>query len=180
MVLLAGAGADAAAIHRAATHPIEMTAADVATFRQWSKYLFEGPQVWTHQLHPPVSAEVRTAIWQSVRTDPGGTDPMVSYLLWKQSLDPTRFALYHPKLAPALRRISLARSSPTLPPLAPPTMTGSTSPSPTPSTPSTVPTTSPQNLIPGATPEPSTLLLAACMTAWAVRTLRHRQGDGGA
>jgi hypothetical protein len=179
VVLLACAGADAAAIHRAATHPIELTVADVATFREWSRYLLAGPEVWTQVLHPPVSAAVRTAIWQSVQTDPGGTDPMVNYLLWKQSLDPTRFAHYHPKLAPALRRISLARSSPTLPPLAPPTTTGSTSPSPAPSTPRTVPTTSPQNLVPCATPEPGMLLVAACMTAWAVRTLRRRQPVGG-
>ena len=37
-----------------------------------------------------------------------------NFLLWKQSLDPTRFAHYHPKLAPALHKIELARSSPTL------------------------------------------------------------------
>ena len=33
---------------------------------------------------------------------------MVNFLLWKQSLDPTRFARYHPKLAPVLHKIALA------------------------------------------------------------------------
>ncbi len=52
---------------------------------------------------------------------------MVNFLLWKQSLDPTRFAHYHPKLAPVLHKISLARSSPTLTQqVMPPTTTTST------------------------------------------------------
>lgn len=169
-MLLAGAGADAAAIHRAATRGPEMTAADVVSFKEWSKYLLEGPSVWTQVLHPPVTPAVRSAIWESVKTDPGGTDPMVDYLLWKQSLDPTRFALYHPKLAPALHKIELARSSPTLvSQAAPPTTTGS-------SAAPTSPTVAPQNLVPSAAPEPSMMLLAACMTAWSVRTLQRRDG----
>ncbi len=31
---------------------------------------------------------------------------MIQFLLWKQSLDPTRFAFYHPNLAPALTKLS--------------------------------------------------------------------------
>jgi hypothetical protein len=170
-VLLACAGADAAAIHRAGTHGVELTASDVTDFKAWSRYLLAGPTVWTKVEHPPVSEAVRSAIWQSVRTDPGGADPMVHYLLWKQSLDPTRFAHYHPKLAPVLHKIELARSSPTLVSQATPptTTTGSTGTS-------TSPTVSPQNLVPNAAPEPSTLLLAACMTAWAFRRLYRRDG----
>jgi hypothetical protein len=176
-VLLACTGADAAAIHRASSHGVDWTTSDVRDlpdFKEWSKYLLAGPTVWAKVEHPPVTDAIRSAIWQSVRTDPGGTDPMVDFLLWKQSLDPTRFAHYHPKLAPALHRIELARSSPTLVSQATPptTTTGSTGPSPTP------PTVAPQNLIPGAAPEPGTLLLAACMMAWAVRTLHHRDRYG--
>jgi hypothetical protein len=169
-VLLACAGVDAAAIHRAATHGVDWTTSDGPDIRQWSKYLLGGPTVWAKVEHPPVSEAVRSAIWQSVRTDPGATDPMVDFLLWKQSLDPTRFAHYHPKLAPALHKIELARSSLTLVSQAmpPPTTTGSSGTSPAP------PTVAPQNLNPGSAPEPSTLLLAACMTAWAVRRRHHR------
>ena len=55
-------------------------------------------RVWDQVAHPPVTAAVESAIWKSVRTDPGGTDRWSNFLLWKQSLDPTRFAHYHPKL----------------------------------------------------------------------------------
>jgi hypothetical protein len=174
MVLLACAEADAAAIHRAASHPVELTASDVTDFKEWSKYLLAGPTVWTRVEHPPVSAAVRSAIWKDVRTDPGGSDPMVNYLLWKQSLDPTRFAHYHPKLAQALHKIELARSSPTLVSQVWPATTGSVGTSSTPSAPGTTPVTAPQNLVPSAAPEPSMLLLAACLTAWAVRAFHHR------
>ncbi len=172
VVLLACADADAAAIHRAATHPVELSASDATDFKEWSKYLLHGPKYWTKVEHPPVSPAVRSAIWESVRTDPGGTDPMVNFLLWKQSVDPTRFAHYHPKLAPALHKIELARSSPTLvSQAAPPTTTTGSAVTP-PST--TTPTVAPQNLIPNAAPEPSTLLIAAGMIAWAVRKLQRR------
>jgi hypothetical protein len=174
MMVLACAGAEAAAIHRVKAHPFELSPSESPTFRQWSRYLLDGPSVWSKVEHPPVTEAVRSAIRESVRTDPGGADPMVNFLLWKQSIDPTRFAHYHPKLAPALHRIELARSSPTLVSHVWPATTGSGGTSTAPSPPSTTPTTSPQNLIPGAAPEPSTLLLAACMTAWAVRTLHGR------
>ncbi len=169
------AGADAAVIHREVAHPVELTAADVETFRHWSKYLLDGPETWTRIVHPPVTPAVRSAIWDSVRTDPGPSDPMVNYLLWKQSLDPTRFAHYHPKLAPALHRIELARSSPILVSQVSPTTTNSAGTTPAPSTPATNPVTSPQNLVPNAAPEPSMLLLAACMTGWAIGKLRRRE-----
>ena len=61
---------------------------------------------------------------------------MVHYLLWKQSLDPTRFAHYHPKLAPALDKIlKEAQTAPVAPQeLNPPSTSTSGE---TPSTPST-------------------------------------------
>lgn len=174
MVLLACAGADAAAIHRAAGHPRALTAADVVTFREWSRYLDRGPSMWTKVEHPPVTPALWSAIWRSIRTDPGPDDPMVNYLLWKRSLNPARFDRYHHALAPALRRIRLARSSPTVVSQAHPTTTGPTTPKTKRPAQGTVPITSPQILVPTIAPEPSMLLLAAGMTGWAIRRFHRR------
>lgn len=65
-----------------------------------------GPSVWATVPHPPVTPAIEQEIWQDIKTDPGGSDLMIQYLLWKQSLDPTRFAYYHPKLAPALTKVA--------------------------------------------------------------------------
>lgn len=181
VVLLACAGAEAAAIHHqsadAELTPVKgMPASEASVFKEWSQYLLAGPSAWAKVEHPPVTAAVRSAIWTSVKTDPGGTDPMVSFLLWKQSIDPTRFAYYHPKLAPALHRIALSRTSPTLVPTVGPSTSSSGGGTPATSTP---PTSSPQNLLPPAAPEPSTLLIAAGMTAWLVRRTLRRPPAGG-
>jgi hypothetical protein len=189
VVLMASAGANAAAIrHRGAVaaaiyqagaaHHMELTASDVTDFKDWSRYLLKGPTMWAEAVHPPVTMAIRSAIWQSVRTDPGGADPMVNFLLWKQSLDPARFAQNHPMLAPELHKIALARSSPKLLSHVVPTTTSSGGPStPTSRHPTHPTTTSQDNLIPPpAAPEPSMLLIAAGMTAWAVRKARGRHG----
>jgi hypothetical protein len=173
VVMWAGVGSDAAPIH----HSKESTA-DVAVFNEWSKYLLAGPTKWVEVEHPPVTAAVESAIWKSVKTDPGGTDPMVDFLLWKQSLDPTRFAHYHPKLAPVLHKISLARSSPTVTQqvtTAPTTTSTGGTASATPTSPVA---SEPQTLNPPASPEPSTLLLAVGMAAWAILRARSRRRDG--
>ena len=65
-----------------------------------------GPSVWSSVIHPPVTPAVESAIWKAIRTDPGETSPWIQFLLYKQSLDPARFAHYHPKLSPALDRLS--------------------------------------------------------------------------
>ena len=39
----------------------------------------------------------------------GPSDRLIDYLLWKQSLDPTRFARYHPGLGPALHKIAITQ-----------------------------------------------------------------------
>lgn len=180
--------AEAAAIHRrgaeagaetatAAAHIGGIPEADLATFKEWSRYLLAGPSAWAEVDHPPVTEAVRSAIWTSVRTDPGGTDPMVDYLLWKQSIDPTRFAHYHPRLAPALHRIAMARTSPVVSPPQSPTTTVSASGGGTSSPPaaSTAPgSLEPQNLLPPSVPEPGMVLLAAGMTAWFVRRMHGR------
>jgi hypothetical protein len=74
-------------------------------YNTWSGYLMGGPSVWATVPHPPVTPAIKAEIWHDIKTDPGGSDLMVQYLLWKQSLDPTRFAYYHPQLAPALTKL---------------------------------------------------------------------------
>jgi hypothetical protein len=171
VVLPGGALVEASVIHHR-----DKTAAEVQATPEWSKFLDGGPKVWADVVHPPVTPAVVSEVWRDIKTDPGGTDPMIEFLLWKQSIDPTRFAHYHPKLAPALHRISLARSeTTTTQAIAPTTGSGGTTSPSTPSTPSSPPPTSePQNLIPTPTPEPSTLLIAAGMAAWAVVKTRRR------
>ena len=75
-------------------------------YSSWSKYLMGGPSVWASVPHPPITAAIRAEIWKDIKTDPGGTDLMIQWLLWKQSVDPARFAFYHPHLAPALNKIT--------------------------------------------------------------------------
>ncbi len=157
-----GVRAEAAAIHHE-----DLSPADVTALEEWSRYLKRGPNVWEHVLHPPVTAAVRSLIWQDVKTDPGGADPMVRFLLWKQSLDPTRFAYYHPKLAPALHKI--AETTPTAPQLlGPPPTSSSGGTLPAPSGNSGGSTASP-------VPEPSTLLLALGMAGWGLLWIRRKQ-----
>jgi hypothetical protein len=179
VLLLACLDANAAAIHRHGAHTSAaefpgIPAAELSVFKEWSRYLLAGPTAWAKVEHPPWTQAVQSAAWESIKTDPGPTDPMVNFLLWKQAIDPPRFAHYHPKLAPALHRIAMTRSSKTLVSHEGPTTTSTGSIWGTSTTPTTTPTTSQDNLIPQPVPEPSMLLLAAGMTAWFVRRVRVR------
>jgi hypothetical protein len=174
LLVVAGVLPGGALVEASAIHHRDMTAAEVQAAGEWSKFLKGGPTVWADVVHPPVTPAVISEIWKDVKTDPGGTDPMIEFLLWKQSIDPTRFAHYHPKLAPALHRISLARSeTTTTQAIAPSTGSGGTTSPSTPVVPP--PTTEPQNLIPTPSPEPGTLLIAAGMATWAVVKTRGRR-----
>jgi hypothetical protein len=191
LVVMACPGADAAPIHHrgadllameetVAAHPVKLRASDIPVFKEWSTFLHRGPALWAEADDPPLTPAVWSAIWHSVRTDPGGASPMVDFLLWKQSIDPPRFAHYHPTLAPVLHRDRLARSSPHLVSHEVAAATNPGGPTTPSSTPSTQPTTSPGNLNPPTVPEPGMLLIAAGLTAWAVRKLRGRDGREGA
>jgi hypothetical protein len=169
VVLPRGALVEASAIHHR-----DRTEAVVHASPEWSKFLGGGPKIWADVVHPPVTPALVAEVWRDIRTDPRGSEPLIEFLLWKQSIDPTRFAHYHPKLAPALHRLSLARlSTTTTQAIAPATGSGGTT-----SPPSSVvppPTSEPQNLIPTPSPEPGTLLIAAGMAAWAVARMRGRR-----
>ena len=72
-------------------------------------------------------------------------NPMIEYLEWRRSLDPTRFTYYHPNLSPALAQLL---SSPSLPAsIPPPTYT----PVPEPTT-----TTATAHGSPSSAPAPAT------------------------
>jgi PEP-CTERM motif len=138
--------------------------------RSWSEYLLGGPTVWDRVPHPPVTDAVKREIGRALKTDPGGTAPMVQFLLNKQSLDPKRFDHYHPRLAPLLARFKTPTTSTTTTTTIP--TTGAqvvTTPSTT--TPTiTTPTIEAQTTggPPSQTvPEPGALLLAIGMAGWA-------------
>ena len=86
-------------------HRYEVAVAERAA-HSWSAYLLAGPKLWSSVIHPSVTPEVRASIWHALRTDADEANPWVHFLLWKQSLNPTRFARYHPHVAPVLNRIS--------------------------------------------------------------------------
>jgi len=126
----------------------------------WTNFLAGGPQTWATTHAPAFTPAVRSTIWQVLKTDTEAqsiTNPMIDYLLWRRSLDPTRCTSYHPNLSPALAQLLSSPSLRTHDPR--PTYT------PVPET-----TTAPQALSssPPAVPEPSSLLLAVAMTGWGI------------
>jgi hypothetical protein len=142
----------------------EAARAEEAVAHSWSAYLTAGPSVWKSTIHPEVTPDVRTAIWRALGSDAPETSAWVQFLLWKQSLDPTRFARNHPHVAPVLSRIVTTASSQVTP-------TPTTS---TPTTSSTTPITEPQTLAP-TVPEPAAWLLALGMTGWGLRWRRRQR-----
>jgi len=168
-LILIGAGClgfrtvEAAPIHRdhERLDAQEASLARTGMFRSWSEYLMGGPSVWSSVIHPPVTPGVESAIWKAIRTDPGETSPWIEFLVYKQSLDPARFAHYHPKLSPALDRLSASpTAAQTLNPDSPTTSTGGT----------TAPLTEAQQI-----PEPATWLLAIGMAGWGAWCRRHKR-----
>ncbi|MGO9601608.1 MAG: hypothetical protein ACLP7Q_26840 [Isosphaeraceae bacterium] len=188
LVLVAFAIAGVSAGHRgayAATIKEDSLARrEAKAFASWTPFLSAGVHTWATRHAPAFSPAVESTIWTLLKSDSRSQaigDPMIEYLLWRRSLDPTRFASYHPNLSPALARLL---TTPTLPNNAPPptftpepqtTTLPQTSTSPqtsailSPQTVSPPPSSSsPQQIAPAAIPEPGTLVLAICMTGWAV------------
>jgi hypothetical protein len=133
-------------------HAAISRSAESAVSGSWSEYLMGGPSVWATVPHPPVTPTIESEIWQAIKSDPGASDPMVQFLLWKQNLDPERFASFHPKLAPALTKLTTPTTAPQQ--LIPPT---STTPG------SGLPPPEPQRI-----PEPSSLLVAFGLIGWGI------------
>jgi PEP-CTERM motif-containing protein len=120
-----------------------------------------GTQTWSTTHAPAFTPAIESTIWQVLKTDTEAqaiSNPMIEYLEWRRSLDPTRFTSYHPNLSPALAQLLSSPSLPTNPPspTAPQVLSN-------PATPSAAP-----KVFPPAVPEPSSLLLAAAMTGWGI------------
>jgi hypothetical protein len=183
-VVLGTPGVEASAIHHRdkssadAREHRDASPGPTGVYLEWSRYLAAGPKVWARVVHPPVTKGVDAWVWKDVRTDPGGDDRMVDFLLYKQSVDPPRFDHYHPNLAPILHRIALSRvSKETTQAIAPSTGSGGSTSTSAPATIPTPVTIEPQNLVPSPSPEPNTLLIAFGMAAWAVvQARRVRRG----
>jgi hypothetical protein len=162
----------------AARKKVVLTPANERVFVAWTHYLAAGPTTWSSKHAPAFTPAIRTTIWDVLRTDTQAqslANPMIDYLLWRRSLDPTRFTANHPNLSPALAQLL---NTPSLPAGVPP-------PTYTPVPQSTVsPQTvtpplhdpSPQSISPPAVPEPSSWLLAVGMTGMALWWRRRMNG----
>ena len=109
----------------ATTKKLELSPSEVKTFEAWTHFLTDGPPTWSTTHAPAFTPAIRSTIWQVLDTDTQAqsiVNPMIDYLEWRRSLDPTRFTHFHPNLSPALAQLL---SSPSLP-------AGVTPPSPTP------------------------------------------------
>jgi hypothetical protein len=147
-------------LQAAATKKLVLTPSEAQTFEAWTKFLAEGIQTWSTTHAPAFTPAIESTIWQVLNTDSAAqanSNPMIEYLEWRRSLDPTRFTSYHPNLSPALAQLL---SSPSLP--FPETTTAPQVLS-SPATPSSA-----QSVSPPAVPEPNSLLLAATMTGWGI------------
>ncbi|MFI5460835.1 MAG: PEP-CTERM sorting domain-containing protein [Isosphaerales bacterium] len=145
---------EAAPIHGNHAHQdaLEASLAHAGRYQSWSGYLMGGPSVWSSVIHPRITPAVESAIWKAIRTDPGETSPWIQFMLYKQSLDPVRFAHYHPNLSPALNRLSASST------VAQVVTPGSST---TPNGGTATPLTLGQEI-----PEPATWLLAIGLAGW--------------
>jgi hypothetical protein len=188
MVLLGAAvptmAARGAVAHRALARGNGFATGRASAFLAWDRYLTAGPQIWTRSKAPSFTPAVRGAIWDAVRNDSQAqslANPMIDYLLWRRSLNPMRFSIFHPQLSPALAQLL---SPPPVPVTIPPPVF---TPVPPPSdtapqtvTPPLVPPVS-QDVTPPAVPEPSSIILAAGMLGWGLwwrRRINAKLGEG--
>lgn len=168
-------------LQAATTKRFVLTTAEAKTFEAWTKFLAEGTPTWSTTHAPAFTPAIESTIWQVLKTDTEAqsiANPMIDYLEWRRSLDPTRFTDNHPNLSPALAQLLSSPSLPANPP--PPTDTpvsetttapqvlSSPAPTPAPATPLGA-----QSVSPPTVPEPNSLLLAAAMTGWGI-WWRHR------
>ena len=157
-------------LQAAAIKKLVLTSSEARTFEAWTKFLAGGTQTWSTTHDPPFSPAIESTIWQVLNTDTPAqalSNPMIEYLEWRRSLDPTRFTSYHPNLSPALAQLL---SSPSLPTNVPtPTYTPVSETTTAPQVLSSPATHSgAQTVSPPAVPEPSSLLLTAAMTGWGI------------
>jgi hypothetical protein len=68
----------------------------------WSRFLAGGPSLWEVRRAPAIPSHLVLAVQNGLLVP----TPFVDYLLWRRTLDPTRFDRYHPRIGPELSRLS--------------------------------------------------------------------------
>ena len=121
----------------------------------WATYVLAGPSAWSTVPAPPVTLNVRETMDQALESPDPTSNPYVDYLLWRRSLDPSRFDYWHPVIGPMLQQLITSTPSPSLAPSTPqaPQSVG-TQPQPLPGS-GIVPESSPgpgSNPVPGPNP----------------------------
>jgi hypothetical protein len=139
---------------------------DPASYRTWSEYLMGGPTVWSSVAHPALTPAIEASMWKAIKSDPPpDTDAVVQFFMFRQSLAPTRFDHFHPRIATALSKIEAQLITPATP-------TATATPATTTTT--TSPTEQAQQLTPAAVPEPATLFLTLGLAGYALWWRRRR------
>jgi hypothetical protein len=162
MLLIPGLEAKAARIHSTS-----LSHAEQHDDALWANYLAAGTHEWLTHAHPPVTASLEAAVWKSLANGTSAANPMVQFLLWRQSLDPARFDFWHPRLAIAFAKLKTPSISSTTV-VTPTTVT----PNVGTSTQQVVPNIPPEAQLVPPVPEPGTLWFAAAGVAWACWTGR--------
>jgi hypothetical protein len=169
--------------HAQAAHGHAHAQAETAT--GWNNYLAGGPLYWAKADPPVITGQIRALMHEALKSADAVANPNVEYLLWRRSLDPSRFDSFHPKMGRQLASI-LPTTFPSSPPQAQqlqpestPTpsssVTTSSSSVPTPSSSTSItrtkPAIAPDALTPpaklspepAAIPEPGTLIMGLAM-----------------
>jgi hypothetical protein len=166
----------------ATTKRFALSAQEARVFQAWSNYLAQGPDTWSQTHAPAFTPAIRSTIWQVLRMDTQAqslNNPMIDYLLWRQSIAPARFTANHPRLSPALSELLNAPQLPVTAPLPSDPSSQTTVPQgitpPAPLTPPATQSVSPQTVAPPPVPEPGSLILAAGMLGWGLWMRRRIQ-----
>jgi hypothetical protein len=152
----------------------------------WESYLEKGPAYWSKSAEPNIDAHVRAVMAKALKGADPTENPNVQYLLWRRSLNATRFDHFHHRLGHTLQTMLPGTSStpPQAQQLAPTTPTStypaplslssvSTASDPGTSAPASSSQSTPQSILPptdpgvapapAPIPEPETLTMAVVL-----------------
>jgi hypothetical protein len=104
----------------------------------WNNYLAGGPLYWAKADPPVITGQIRALMHEALKSADPVANPNVEYLLWRRSLDPSRFDSFHSKMGRQLASM-LPTTYPSSPPQAQQLQPEST---PTPSSSVTTPSSS--------------------------------------
>ena len=147
--------AQASPVHTQSPHLQSVRAYSVhsrsSDLSSWANYVLAGPSVWSTVHAPPVTLRIRETMAQALESPDPTSNPYVDYLIWRRSLDPSRFDDWHPVIGPMLQQLITSTPSSSLAPSTPQAQQNvGTQPQPLPGS-GTVPGSS---LVPGSNPVP--------------------------